>query len=268
MKKEIAIAGNKIAYRLTGKGDTVVLLHGFGEDGGIWDNQIVFLKNKFQLLVPDLPGSGQSELTGDMSMEGMAATIKAILDTEKINSCTLIGHSMGGYITLAFAEKYPQYLEGFGLFHSTAYPDSEEKKNIRRKGITFIRQYGAFEFLKTTSPNLFSENFRKKDQNIVPDFISSLNNFSPEALVRYYEAMIQRPDRTDVLKKTKVPVLFVAGESDSAVPLKDILKQCHLPVLSYFYILGQSGHMGMLEEPDESNSLLEDFLNKINLFRT
>lgn len=106
-----------------------MLIHGFGEDAAIWNNQTEYLKDKFQLIIPDLPGSGKSEMTDDMSMEGMAEVIHSIIRQEDIDACTVIGHSMGGYITLAFAEKYPDYLSAFGLFHSTAYADSDEKNH-------------------------------------------------------------------------------------------------------------------------------------------
>jgi pimeloyl-ACP methyl ester carboxylesterase len=173
---------------------------------------------------------------------------------------SILGHSMGGYIILAFAEKFPQYLNAFGLFHSTAYADSEEKKNTRKKGIEFIKQYGAFEFLKTVVPNLFSPDSKEKMPGKISDFINSLHNFSPTALVSYYEAMMQRPDRTDVLKKSKIPVLFIMGKYDTAIPLEDGLEQCHLPEKSYIHILHKSGHMGMMEEAEESNRFLEEFL--------
>ena len=135
MDKQVSINGKQIFYQVFGSGKPVVLIHGFGEDCKVWKNQIEFLIEKFHLIVPDLPGSGKSEMIDDMSIEGMGEIIKTILDTEApLNppqGGTLIGHSMGGYITLAFAEKYPEYLNGFGLFHSTAYADSNEKKEIR-----------------------------------------------------------------------------------------------------------------------------------------
>jgi pimeloyl-ACP methyl ester carboxylesterase len=209
-------------------------------------------------------------------MEGMAEVIKTILDTEcpKVPpptgggdlcaaSCgeeAMIGHSMGGYILLAFMEKYPNHLNAFGLFHSSAYPDTEEKKATRRKAIEFINQHGAFEFLKITLPNLFSPNSQSQIPNSIKELIDRGNNFSPTALISYYEAMMQRPDRTEVLKKAAVPVLFILGETDTAVPLQDGLKQCHLPEKSYIHILHQSGHMGMLEEANASNRILENFL--------
>ena len=280
MEKELSYQDKKIFYRVIGSGRPVVLIHGFGEDGTVWNSQIDFLKNKFQLIVPDLPGSGKSEMIDDMSMEGMAEVIKNIADIElsKIppsggggasssgrdkGEVSIIGHSMGGYITLAFAEKYSEYLNALGLFHSSAYGDNEEKKQTRKKGIEFIKQHGAFEFLKTVVPNLFSPESKEKMPGKIDEFISSLHNFSPAALVSYYEAMMQRPDRTDVLKNSTIPVLFIMGEYDNAVPLKDGLEQCHLPEKSYIHILHKSGHMGMIEEAEESNRFLGEFLKEI-----
>ena len=107
-EKNIIYRQTQIVYKTTGTGSPVVLIHGFAEDSTIWDNQVDFLKDKYRLIIPDLPGSGKSELitNNDTSLEDYAAIIKQILDKEKIETCIMIGHSMGGYITLAFAEKY------------------------------------------------------------------------------------------------------------------------------------------------------------------
>lgn len=261
VEKKLSYNNHSIFYQVIGKGKPVMLVHGFGETSNVWKNQVEFFKDKVHLIIPDVPGSGKSEAIDDMSMEGMAEVVKAIMTTEKINSFTLIGHSMGGYISLAFAEKYFENLEALGLFHSTAYADSEEKKDIRSKGIDFIRKHGAFEFLKNTSPNLFSPFSKSENQKLIDDFIGSLNNFSADVLVSYYEAMMKRPDRTAILKDSKFPVLFIMGKYDNAVPLEDGLKLCHLPEKSYIDILKKSGHMGMIEEPSESNSALEKFLS-------
>jgi pimeloyl-ACP methyl ester carboxylesterase len=170
---------------------------------------------------------------------------------------------MGGYITLAYVEKYASSLHAFGLFHSTSYSDTEEKKATRRKGIEFINQHGAFEFLKTTSPNLFSPVSTNTMKKEIDAFITSLNYFTPEALIAYYEAMIQRPDRRALLKKSLVPVLFVIGQFDNAIPKNDLLQQTHIPDKAFIYILSQTGHMGMMEEKEKSNTILENFLNSI-----
>ncbi|MEO6612171.1 MAG: alpha/beta fold hydrolase [Chitinophagaceae bacterium] len=318
MNKQLLYEGKKIAYRVIGTGKAVVLIHGFGEDAAVWKNQVDFFKDKFRLIIPDLPGTGQSELIDDMSMEGMAEVIKKIVDVEGSlpsereapllpegkaplppeggfsessnkdmsllvseskappsegfgeafssggrGACILIGHSMGGYITMAFAEKYPDRLSGFGLFHSSAFADSEEKKATRLKGIAFINEQGPFEFLKTATPNLFSPQTKNERAGLIDEQVAAGHNFSARTLVSYYEAMIKRPDRTGILEKTRVPVLFIMGKYDNAVPMEDGLKQCHLPGKSYIHVLQKSGHMGMLEETEKSNLALENFLVEI-----
>ena len=260
MNKEILFEGKKISYRVYGKGSPVLLVHGFGETGDVWKTQVDFLKDKNLLIVPDLPGSRQSDMISDMSMEGLAEVLKAIVDKEAINRFILIGHSMGGYIALALAEKYPGLITKFCLFHSTAFPDSEEKKATRKKGIAFIKEHGAFEFLKNTTPNLFSTATKSKAPSLVDDFIQGLVNFTGESLISYYEAMMKRPGRTSILKKAEFPVQFILGKHDIAVPLVDGLKQSYLPEQSHIDILKESGHMGMLEEPEKCNNILQQFL--------
>jgi len=261
MDKTLSYQNKKIFYRSIGKGKPVMLVHGFGEDGNVWNRQVEYLQDKCYLIVPDLPGSGQSEMIDDMSMEGLAEVLHSIIHEEQIDKWTVIGHSMGGYITLALVESYWNHVNAFGLFHSSAFPDTEEKKQTRKKGIEFINQHGAFEFLKTSTLNLFSPNSKSQIPNIIDEFIASLANFSADALVSYYHAMMNRPDRTTVLKNTENPVLFIAGEHDNAIPLNDVLKQCHLPEKSYIHVLKNSGHMGMIEETEKANRMLEDFLS-------
>jgi len=261
-QKHITHDEKAVYYNVYGEGYPVMLVHGFGEAGNVWKEQIPFLQNDYQLIVPDLPGSGRSPLTSDMSMEGLADVLKTIVEAEA-GALTMIGHSMGGYITLAFAEKYPELLTGFGLFHSSGFADNEEKKATRKKGIEFIQQHGAAAFLKNTTPNLFSPVTKEQNPGLIDDFIDELDNFSPEALVSYYEAMMQRPDRTAVLKESKVPVLFILGQHDVAVPFEDGLKQVNLPEKSYIHVLRQSAHMGMLEEKAKSNSILKDYLDTL-----
>jgi pimeloyl-ACP methyl ester carboxylesterase len=270
-QKEIILKGKKLFYRSIGQGPAIVLIHGFGEDGSVWNNQFNAFP-EFKLIVPDLPGSGHSEIFDDMSMEGLAEAIKAVIvhETAELfykegepHSVIMIGHSMGGYITLAFAENFPEMLKGFGLFHSTAYADSEEKKQTRRKGIEFIQKNGAYEFLKTSIPNLYSPVTKEKNPSLISQQIEAAHNFSGAALVSYYVSMIQRPDRISILKQTHLPVLLVLGKYDNAVPLQDGLEQGHMPNLSYIHILEKSGHMGMIEERDEAVRILKNYINSL-----
>ncbi len=263
--KNISFQNLPVYYSVSGAGPSVVLLHGFGEHCGVWKHQVSFLKKHFKVLIPDIPGSGKSAFIPGADIETYAEVIKEILDAENTNNnidtrVTLIGHSMGGYISLAFAEKYPQYLNAFGLFHSSAFADNEEKKQARRRSIKFIQSQGAQEFLKTSIPGLFAENFVTKYPDKIAELVEGGKEFTKVALIQYYEAMLSRPDRTDVLRKFNNPVLFVAGEHDIAVPLQNSLQQCHLPLRSYVNILQNSGHMGMWEEKQKANKVIFNFL--------
>lgn len=261
--KEIKFDGKKLFYRVTGSGKPVILVHGFGETSDVWDKQAAFLSGSFRLLIPDLPGSGRSEAVEDMSMENLAESIHAIIHEEDIHACPVIGHSMGGYVALALAESYYNHVSALGLFHSSAYADSEEKKETRRKGIGFIRQHGAFEFLQSTSPNLFSKRTKEDSPELVKTFIEGLRSFRPESLIAYYEGMMARPDRTAVLRQLNAPMLFVIGEYDVAVSPDDSLQQSYIPAISYVHLLKHSAHMGMLEETDISNAILKEFLDGV-----
>jgi pimeloyl-ACP methyl ester carboxylesterase len=261
--KIINSRSSAIFYRTEGKGYPVILIHGFAEDGTIWQNQIEYLAKNYQLILPDLPGSGKSSFDPQLiTIDDYADCIKFIADEEKISSCIIIGHSMGGYITLAFAEKYPEKLKAFGLFHSTAYADSDEKKIARKKGIEFIEKHGSYEFIKQSVPNLFTEDFKMKYPEIVSELIERYNNFHPRSLVSYYNAMMNRPDRTHILKDLKKTVLFIIGEKDSAVSLEHSLQQSFLPELCYIHILENAAHMGMFEDKNHSNEFLNEFLKQ------
>ena len=269
MDKTISQIFGTLFYRVEGAGIPVMLIHGFAEDGGIWKSQVDHLKKDFLLIIPDLAGSGHSAVQDPRQLpatiDDHAGLLKAILQTEGITRCVVIGHSMGGYVALALAEKYPDFVAAIGLFHSTAYADSEDKKAARAKGISFIRKHGAPVFIRQTAPDLFSETTQNQKPEIISGLIDKYDNFNANSLVSYYEAMIGRPDRTAVLRHFPGPVLFICGENDRAVPLEHSLQQSYIPDLSYIHILDQVGHMGMLEAPFQVNDLLSAFIKNVRV---
>jgi len=267
--KTLTYQSSKIFYRTVGKGRPVILLHGFGEDGDIWQKQVDFLKDHLHLIIPDLPGSGKSEMIKDISMEGMSELIKEIITlelqkasstNEDVERAVLIGHSMGGYIALAFAEKYPGLLSSIALVHSSAFADSEEKKSTRLKSIAFIKKHGAFELLKPVITGLFGELWSADHQDEIDALIEKSKSFASEAVIQYYRAMINRPDRTAVLKNFCKPVLFIIGEHDNAMPFQQSLQQCYIPDQSNILILRKSAHIGMWEETKKVNKALLQFI--------
>lgn len=283
MHKQCTWSDGTIHYQVVGTGIPVVLLHGFGEDSSIWNAPIAHLQKSCTLIIPDLPGTGLSEwkstqnislqqnpidhsppkgVLGTFTIDTLADAVYAMLANEKINQCFMLGHSMGGYITLAYAEKYPKQLLGFGLIHSTAFSDSEEKKNNRLRGIEMMDKYGGFTFLKNTIPNLFGTSFKKNHPEIIEALIEKSASIPTSSLQAYYYAMMQRPDRTAVLQGNPLPVLFVLGTEDVAAPLNDVLQQTHLPLNSYIHILDGIGHMGMLESTERIHQYIDAFIHQ------
>jgi pimeloyl-ACP methyl ester carboxylesterase len=257
----------QMGYVKTGAGPAVILLHGFGEDHHIFNSTVTALEKTYTVYTPDLLGTGMSPINtfpSNFSIEYVADSTAALIQHEKIENCILLGHSMGGYVTLAFAKKYPQYLKGFGLLHSTALPDTPIKIENRLRGITFIEKFGAATFLETTAPNLFGTYTQKNHPQLITEFIQSIPSFSNGALTSYYQAMMQRPDLTSVLETTPLPVLFILGDQDIAVALEDTLPQTKMPQTAYLYVLENCGHMGMLEQPIHFNKAVLDFLDKVN----
>ncbi len=268
MQKQFEFKGSIISYVDEGTGSPIMLVHGFAEDAKVWRAQIDCLAAHYRVLAPDLPGSGNSLYNPLFTtITDFAGAMQALLEHENITRCIMLGHSMGGYITLAFADTYPQYLQGWGLVHSTAFADSEEKKQNRARGIQLIENHGAFSFIKNTTPNLFTAAYKSQFGNKVAELVEKGNNFSKEALVQYYTAMMNRPDRTHVLRQSHVPVLFVAGKDDVAVPFSDSLKQLHMPATTQICLLEQSGHMGIWEEQGKTNNAIKAFVKYVTELR-
>jgi len=265
MKKVIQYNNAALAYYVYGDGPVVMLLHGFAETSAVWKNQVSFLSECFRVILPDLPGSGNSEMFSSkgshLSIDELADSIHSILVNENIDKLVLLGHSMGGYVTLAFAEKYAEKLKAFGLVNSTAFADSDEKKQNRLRGIDIMEDYGGYAFIKNTTPNLFSEAFKANNAEVVNELIEEGRQFETKNLQQYYFAMMERTDKTQLLKNNKFSVLFVMGTEDVAAPLSDVLKQATFCEIAYIHIITGTGHMSMLEKPDELNRILKNFVN-------
>jgi pimeloyl-ACP methyl ester carboxylesterase len=149
-----------VHFTVEGDGPVVVLLHGFLEDSSIYDEMAKILAISYRVVCIDLPGHGLSGVVGYRhSMEDMASAVRQVLDTLGVDSCTLVGHSMGGYVALAFAELFPMKTDGLVLFHSTALADSETKLKDRERAIAVVRK-NAEAFVRSSIPMLFAEDSR------------------------------------------------------------------------------------------------------------
>jgi pimeloyl-ACP methyl ester carboxylesterase len=248
-----------IHYLSEGSGNTtLVLLHGFCENNTCLKRQVLFFKDHCKVIVPDLPGFGKSDVIGESTMESMADEVYEVLLHENVSECIMIGHSMGGYVTLAFAEKYSRLLKGFGLLHSTANPDTDERLEKRKQVISFIETNGLHPYLQNFIPTLFSKTAHKVEVDFI---ISEAMKGPKEGIIEAIRAMMKRPDRKGVLKEVSVPVLFVAGEYDQLVPSSDLFLQASMCKVSHIVYLNNAAHMGMIEDPENLNKELQKFID-------
>jgi len=236
---------------------TVVLLHGFGEDSSIWNDYAAILAKEYTVILPEY-----ARFSHLKTMEDYAEFVHNKLVEQGVEKCVLIGHSMGGYVALAFAEKYPQMLSGFGLFHSTAFADSEDKKEARNKIIDTIKKSGSAVFVRASTPTLYAEEFAKLHLETIEKHIEYASQLPPDALIAGMQAIRDRPDRRAVLKALRVPVMFIIGERDKSVSPADSKSQIMMPKFFSSSILDNVAHMGMVEESEHCLVFLEKFLLK------
>lgn len=250
--------------KVTGSGPAVILLHGFCEDHSIWSNVQKDLESDYTVINLDLPGFGQSSsLKSPFTMNEVAESVYNSAKHHVSPPYTVIGHSLGGYVTLAFAENYEKDIAGFGLFHSTAYADTKEKKANRNKTIEFIHRNGTAPFVEMFVPGLFYENNQERFHQEINELKERTRPIDPLVIIDYTKAMRDRPDRTHILYNSDVPVLFIAGEKDPAVPFKDSLAQSQQLENDHVHFLENTGHMGMIESYPKSLKTLRQFLEKV-----
>lgn len=248
-------------YTDTGSGMPVILIHGFCESNAFWKDFAGHLSPRFRVIAIDLPGFGESPLKKkDITIEYMADRVHDVVKHLNIDQCVMIGHSLGGYVTLAFAEKYEDKLKGIGLFHSTVFADSPEKRKNRNKTAEFVEKHGSAVFAESFVPSLFYEPNLEKFKDTVTWLKTIAASTPAEGIIAATKAMRDRKGRTEVLKNIKVPVLFIIGEEDKAVPLDASLEMASFPSKSVKHILADTGHMGMFEKKEETLKIVEDFL--------
>jgi pimeloyl-ACP methyl ester carboxylesterase len=237
-----------ISFREAGSGPPIVFLHGFCEMGEIWDEFVKPLEKEFRVLLPDLPGFGRSQLLpGQFTIDEVAAKILDWLQDLGIKSAIFVGHSLGGYVALALADSAPAIVKGFCLFHSTALQDSKEKKENRTRVMRFVETHGALPFVETFVPGLFYD----KKNPAIPIVFEIAAKANASAIISYSHAMRERADRMELLQKSKIPKLIIAGVEDSLIPIETVREMAKTARNSTFLELVKTGHMGLFEARNE-----------------
>ena len=246
-----------VHYKKSGNGPFLVLLHGFTESLRIWDTLTEALSLQYTVIRPDLPGHGRTpEYSNTHTMEEMAEMLAEML--ANYPPCILIGHSMGGYVALAYAEKYSERLLGIGLFHSTAAADSVDKKEDRLRASALALQ-DKKGFITSLIPKLFAPKNRLQMSAQIDVIKALANDTSATGISAALLGMRQRPDRTHVLKTIPVPVLMLYGAFDELIPPARSETEASLPAICISEKLKSSGHMGFIEEPEETYRIIKTF---------
>ncbi|MFD2570706.1 alpha/beta fold hydrolase [Spirosoma soli] len=237
---------------------TLVLIHGHGVDASIWDGIYADLALETSVLTPDF-----ARLTNHTTIEAYAEDLLARLQAAQLDKVLLVGHSMGGYMALAFAERCPDYVQGLCLFHSTAYADDEAKKEQRQQVIQKLDASGGRSFLETAITNMFAAENQPKMQQTIVQLIDRYSELPKDALLAGIQAILSRPDRTHVIQQATFPVSIVAGRYDQLVPLEKSQKLAEVVPNVNLTILEHSGHLGMVEEPEASLDALRSFVRSV-----
>jgi pimeloyl-ACP methyl ester carboxylesterase len=257
----IQFKNTNIAFSDTGKGTAIVLLHGFLENQNMWDNYITAFSKKNRVITIDLLGHGKTECLGYVhSMEDNADAVHAVLAALRIRKAIFVGHSMGGYVALAFAELYPDTIKGLVLLNSTAKADSTERKLNRDRAIKAVKK-SYIGFVSLAIANLFSENNRERLSNEIEYVKTEALKTPLQAIVASLEGMKIRADREVLLHLSPFPKMFVLGQKDPVLDYEETKAQTEKTAVEL--VTFPDGHMSYLENQEELTALLLRFFKKI-----
>ncbi len=260
-QQSVKFLNEDICYYTAGRGRCVVLLHGFLGSSKVWNNIIPQLSKSYKVIVIDLPGHGQSNCLGYAhSMELMADSVFSVLKKLRIKKCVMVGHSMGGYVALAFANKYLSYLQGLCLFHSSSYADSEEKKKDRNRAIKIVKR-SPKTFIKPMIKNLFA----KRNLSYLKSELQTATEIAlatpPKGIIAALVGMRDRTSSEQLLQKLQIPIMMVIGKYDGVLLENTLFKQYETVANKHLLYLKYDGHFGMLENPNASANALRKFLH-------
>ena len=250
--EKINVKDIQLAYERRGTGTPLVLIHGYPLDHHLWDEVVPLLEDTFDVILPDLRGFGESTLADSSpTMDDYAADLAGLLDYLGIQQTAMVGHSMGGYVALAFARLYPERLSGLGLVSSQVLPDPPDRKEGRYKSAADVAENGIASVVATMTPKFTS------DENLQGFARLSMERQPAAAYIAALKAMAERLDSTPLLSTLNVPVVIVHGTSDALIPIerahevKAELPQAHLVEISGV------GHMPMMEAKEKTAQALK-----------
>ena len=259
--KQIQFKNTNISYTDSGKGTAIALLHGFLENQKMWNAFVPEFSKKYRVITIDLLGHGNTECMGYVhSMEDNADVVHAVLAELRIRKAIFVGHSMGGYVALAFAEMYPDYIKGLVLLNSTSRADSDERKANRDRAIKAVKQSFA-NFISLSIANLFSEENRERLKDQIELVKKEALKTPLQGIVASLEGMKIRMDREVILHLTPYPKMLILGKKDPVLNYEEGIEQ--IEETNVQLITFPDGHMSAIENETELTKVLLDFFKKV-----
>ena len=248
----INVNGIRLAYERRGTGVPLVLLHGYPLDHHLWDAVVPLLEDRFEVILPDLRGFGESSTVDSFyAMEDIASDIAGLLDHLEIQEAAIVGHSMGGYVALAFARLYPDRLSGLGLVSSQVLADPPDRKEGRYKSAAEVADKGIGSVVAAMTTKFTS------DPQLQEFARQSMERQQPAAYIGALKAMAERVDSTSLLSALDVPVVIVHGDADALIPVDRAREVKAALPNAYFVEIRGAGHMPMLEAREQTAEALK-----------
>jgi pimeloyl-ACP methyl ester carboxylesterase len=258
MQKSITFKNANISFSDEGKGNTIVLIHGFLENATMWKDVVPELSKRNRIITFDLLGHGKSDCLGYVhSMELFAETIEVILKHLQIRKCVLVGHSLGGYVALAFAEKHPQKIKGLCLMNATSNEDDEERKSLRTRASKMI-QNNFTNVVRMSFTNLFGEKSRLLFKDEIITALKEASQTPVQGYIAAQEGMRIRLNRNAVLAKNDFKKLLIVGENDLVLDFKSSKEEAKKT--NSEIVVFSNGHMPHIENKTELIKTLRAFV--------
>ena len=251
---------SSINYTVEGKGEAIVLLHGFLETIDMWNHLIPELSENHQVICIDLLGHGQTDCIGYVhTMDDMADAVLEVLNHLKIIKAHVVGHSMGGYVALALAEKHPELFKGLCLMNSTFEADDEEKRRLRTRANKMAKT-NFKSLVRTSFANLFAPESKIKFKTEFEAALQLALQTSVQGYIAASEGMKLRPNRFEVFKRLKAKKIIIVGKKDSLINADDILSQIKNTAIDFEEL--SEGHMSHIENKSELTYIIKHFVEK------
>ena len=257
MQKSITFKNARISYTDEGQGTALVFIHGFLENSTMWKAITPHFSKKYRIIKIDLLGHGKSDCLGYIhSMELFASTINAVLKHLRIRKCILIGHSLGGYVALAFAEQHPQKIKGLCLLNSTSNADDDERKALRARANTMVQQ-NFTNMVKMSFANLFGPKSRELYKSEIDLGIQEALKTPIQGYIAANEGMRLRPNRNHILSDNSFKKLIVVGKKDPVLNYRAAILEAQKT--NSKIVLFENGHMSHIENRESVITTLRDF---------